>query len=133
MGVLVTISEDGPVYPVASPAELAMVLDAAAAEARERSMLNVIFLEAENGNTLNLAVGGEETALGFVHGHGNPPYYVSRGPVPDEAPGLTCFQSLRHHTEYPRCWVIPAALGREAAFEFLSTGRLPRRVEWEIV
>jgi hypothetical protein len=130
VSVTVTVSETHPPRTASDRASLCAALDAAANEARAAKKINVIFLQAENGNTLNLAVGGEETALGFVHGHGNPPYFVSVGPVQSEEPVLTCFQSLEHHTEYPRSWVVPTTLGIEAALEFLSTSELPRCVTW---
>lgn len=133
MNITVTVSEHCAPQIVTTESELTAVLEAATSEARRKHVLNVIFLMAENGNTLNLAVGGDETALGFVQGNGDPPYFVSRGVATTQEPVLTCFQSLEHHTEYPRDWVVPISVGREAAFEFLTTSQLPECVEWKTV
>lgn len=70
-------------------------------------MLNVIYIEAANGNALSIVVGCGETVLGFSYGHGNPPYYESRGPAVDDEPVLTGYVSYKHHTEFPRRCVIP--------------------------
>jgi hypothetical protein len=43
---------------------------------------------------------------------------------------LTAFVGLEHHTQFPRRWVVPMSVGRDAAFEFLSTGQRPSAVRW---
>jgi hypothetical protein len=110
--------------------ELDRLIAMAAEEAQARGMLNVIFLDAPNGNGLSLVVGGDETVLGFVHGHRDPPYYATRGDTADLYPAMTCYVGLAHHTEFPRRHVIPYAEGLAAAHEFAVTGSLPRSAEW---
>ena len=129
--MLVTVHEGQPPELVESTDVLDRVLTQAAEEARARSLLNLVSLRAENGDTLMIAVGGEDTVLGFDYGHGEPPYYASRGVSLDIEPLLTCYISLQHHTEFPRKYVIPTALGRSAAREFLQSGERPKCVEWD--
>jgi len=93
-------------------------------------MLNIIYIEAENGDALTLVVGGDETVLGFTYGHGDSPSYASPGPVADDWPFPTAYVSFRHHTEFPRRWVISMQMGMSAAKEFVETGRLPTCVSW---
>ena len=113
--------------------ELDRLIAMAAEEAQARGMLNIIFLDAPDGNELSIAVGGDETVLGFVHGHRDPPYYATRGGTADLLPVMTCYVGLGHHTEFARRHVIPYAEGLAAAHEFAVTGSLPRSVEWMTV
>lgn len=119
--------------PVQTPVQLASVLTAAADEARSHALLNVIFLEADNGDTLIMVVGGEETVLGFDYGHLNPPYFASRGSDDGVHPVLTAYVSLQHHTEFPRKCVIAIDQGLLAAQEFLQTGARPECITWQEV
>jgi Immunity protein Imm1 len=115
---------------VTTAAELERAVGFASEEARVQGMLNVIYIEAPNGDALSLVVGGDETVLGFTSGHGDPPSYESRGPVTDERPFRTAYVSLMHHTEFPRRRVIPMQMGMSAAKEFIETGSLPTCVSW---
>jgi Immunity protein Imm1 len=115
---------------VSTADELDRMIAMAAEEAQARGKLNIIFLDAPDGNELSLVVGGDETVLGFVHGHRDPPYYATRGATADLHPVMTCYVGLAHHTEFPRRHVISYAEGLAAAREFAVTGSLPRSVEW---
>jgi hypothetical protein len=130
MQARVMIYEGAEAVEVATAAELEHVLHLAAKEARRRGMLNVIYVEAANCNTLSVVVGGDETVLGFTYSHGNPPYFESRGPSLDDEPVLTGYVHLSHHTEFPRRCVIPMEIGVSAAKEFMDSGRLPTCVSW---
>lgn len=131
--MFVTIHEDQPKISVESGEELDAVFSVAADESRARGMLNIVFIEAENGDSIGLVIGGDETVVSFNYGHGDPPYYVSRGFSADDDPILTAYISFQHHTEFPRRWVVPAAAGRLATHEFLQTGTLSQCIEWEEV
>jgi hypothetical protein len=72
---------------VSTADELDRMIAMAAEEAQARGKLNIVFLDAPDGNELSLVVGGDETVLGFVHGHRDPPYYATRGAT------LTCIRS----------------------------------------
>jgi Immunity protein Imm1 len=113
--------------------DLDSLLDAAAADARAQSLLNVVILIAANGNELSLVVGSPETALGFTVA--GPPlrHFASVGAVQTIEPVLTAYLGLRHHTEFPRRHVIPSSHGRVAAAEFFDTGARPTSVSWEVV
>src|SRR6185295_7721665 len=111
MHALVRFHENATATQVTNAADLDEVLRLASEEARRRGMLNVIFIEAKNANTLSMVVDGEETVLGFTYGHGNPPYYESRGAVDGVYPLMTCYASFSHHAEFPRRCVIPLATG----------------------
>jgi hypothetical protein len=106
------------------------VLDKASAEARGKGKLNIVVLGAPNRDWLSLVVGGEESVVGFNHGHGNPPYYASLGKDQTDLPVLTAFMGLEHHTEFPRRWVVSDGAGRQAAREFLLTGERPSSLQW---
>jgi hypothetical protein len=76
MHALVIFDEDREPVDVATAAEVEHAIGFASEEARTRSMLNVIYIEAETGDALTLVVGGDETVLGFTYGHGESPCYV---------------------------------------------------------
>ena len=126
----ITIHEKEPAIRVNSIEELDSVLFEAANEAKLGEKLNIIYLEADNGNAISIAVGGDETVLGFTYSHNNPPYYASRGISGDEEPVLTAYVYLEHHTEYPRRNVIPIALAISAIHEFIESGELPASIQW---
>ena len=90
-------------------------LDKASIEARATGKLNIVVLGAPNRDWLSLVLGGDETVLGFNYGHGNPPYYASAGTDQTDEPLFTAFMGLEHHTEFPRRWVVPDSVGRQAA------------------
>ncbi len=125
-----SIQEGAPERVVGSDIELEATLAEAISLARRAGKLNIIFLYAPNRDHLTLVVGGEETVLGFNYGHGEPPYFASRGTAHADVPVLTAYVGLVHHTEFPRSWVVPAHRATEAAKEFLITGRRPDAVEW---
>ena len=92
--------------------------------------MNIIELEADNGNTMYIVVGSNETVLGFGHGHGDLSHYASKGVATEDEPVMTAFLSLSHHTEFPRKWVIPLKKGLSALEEFCQSGNLPTCIEW---
>ncbi len=110
--------------------DLASVIDAAAKEASP-ARLTIANLYADNGDALSIVLGGPETVVSFTYGHGNPPYYVSRGEDDNVEPVLTCYLFMTHHTEFRRRHVIPMERGLAAAHEFLQTGRRPEVIEWD--
>jgi len=107
------------------------VLDEASAEARAIGRLNIVLLSAPNRDWLGIVVGGEDTVVSFNYGHGDPPYYASVGAATTDEPVLTAYVGLEHHTEFPRRWVVPSLVGRQAAREFLDTGKRPTLLGWE--
>jgi len=80
MALQVRIREDARPLTVENDNQLDEVLRTATEEARKHGTLGAILIEAVNGNVITIVVGGDETALGFVYGNGDPPYYSSRGP-----------------------------------------------------
>jgi hypothetical protein len=115
---------------VSSASELEQVIVDAAVHARNRGVLNIVSLYAPTGDNLSIVVGGDESVVGFNYGHGDPPYYASRGRTAEAEPVLTAYVGLAHHTEFPRFWVIPMDLGSDAAVEFLQTGQRPECIAW---
>ncbi len=110
--------------------ELDRVIHMACQEARALKILNIISLQAANGNDLSLVVGGDDTVLSFVYGHHNPPYYASRGTQTCTHPVMTCYVGLVHHTEFARKYIIAFEKGAIAAHEFAESGTLPQSIEW---
>ena len=102
----------------------------AAAEALSKRKINVIYLAADNGNEISMAVGGNETVLGFNYAHHDPPYFASKGTSETDEPVMTCYTLLEHHTEFPRRCVISLSEGVAAVHEFFATGDLPKCISW---
>lgn len=96
-------------------------------------MLGAVLIEADNGNVITMVVGGDETVLGFDHGHQNPPYYASRGVSNANEPMMACHLMFQHHTVFPRKYVVPMVDGVEAVRQFLDSGDLPTCINWEEV
>ena len=126
----VTIHEREPSLTVDGLANLDEIIADATKQAKSRGLISVILLNDENDNQLGLAVGGDETVLSFTYGHGNPPYYASKGNLNVEEPIFTCFLLYEHHTEFLRKYVIPFQIGINACHEFYETGKLPSCVAW---
>jgi hypothetical protein len=126
----VSIRERAPDRIVNSAAALDAALEEASAEARANGMLNIVLLTAPNRDWLSIVVGSEETVVGYNYGHGDPPYYASAGEAQTEDPVLTAYVGLAHHTEFPRRWVVSFAVGKQAAREFLTTGKRPESILW---
>jgi hypothetical protein len=99
-------------------------------EARAAGKLNIVLLTAPNRDWLSIVVGGEETVVGYNYGLGDPPYYVSAGQAQTHDPVMTAYVGLEHHTELPRRWVVALVVGRQAAREFLATGKRPESIAW---
>jgi hypothetical protein len=131
-GVRAVIHDSDDRILLTSKDRLFEVLDAAAAEASAQSLLNVVTLTAENGNELTLVVGSAETVVGFTDSGLQMLHYASVGAAQTMEPVLTAYVGLRHHTEFPRRYVIPSAHGIAAASEFLDTGMRPSSVTWEV-
>ena len=131
MDLSIVVHDGEEAIRASTAAELNRAIHLAGEEAKVQSMLNIVSLvEATEGNTLSLVVGGDETVLSYTHGHGNPPYYASRGADARSNPVLTCYVGLVHHTEFPRKYVIPFEKGLIAAHEFAESGLLPQSIEW---
>ena len=126
-----SIHDRAPQQVLSDVEALEAALNEASVEARANGRLNIVILCAPNRDWLSLVLGGEETVVSFNYGHGNPPYYASVGDAQTDEPVLTAFVGLEHHTEFPRRWVVPAAVGRQAAREFCTTGERPISLRWE--
>jgi len=133
MSARVTVHEKGTATTVLDYNQLDAVLRAASEEARSKNILGAIIIESENGNSITMVVGGDETVLGFDYGHGNHPYYASKGASERNEPFLTCYLSFQHHTEFPRKNVIPYNDGAKAVAQFVDSGNLPTCISWEEV
>jgi hypothetical protein len=133
MTLQVRIREGAAPLKVEDDNQLDEVLRTATEEARKRGTLGAILIEAPNGNVITTVVGGDETALSFDYGHGDPPYYSSRGPSNEDEPILICQLTFQHHTEFPRKCAIPIANGVKAVRQFLHSDDLPDFINWEEV
>ena len=132
MALRITILDDAPPLTVTDGSQLDEVLQRASEEARRRRVLGAILIEADTGNLITMVVGGEETVLGFDYGNQGF-YYASRGTSDADAPLMTCFLTMQHHTEFPRKYVIPVGDGVKAVKQFLDSGDLPTCINWEEV
>ena len=120
-------------YEVHTVADLDEAIGSATAEACHKGLLSIVELKADNGNTMNIVLGGNETVLTFRDGHGDPPYYASKGTATEDEPVMTAFMFLVHHTEFPRHCVIPLSPGLSALREFFQSGTLPTFIQWSEV
>ena len=111
-------------------AELDALLDRVSSEAPEGRPTGVHLFSPE-GACLTLALGSEESVLGFIDASCEPPYFASKGEVEDVEPLFTFYVCSEHHTEVPRRNVVSTGAAREAAREFFRTGRRPENVAWE--
>src|SRR5215469_17795228 len=101
LSALVTILDDKPPIAVDDGLQLDDALRDAENEARAQGRLGVIIIEAANKNAITMVVGNStETVLGFDYGHGNPPYYASKGISNEVEPVMTCYLTFAHHTEF---------------------------------
>src|SRR5262245_39875345 len=117
----VTIHDGADATTIVNSSQLDAVLNAACEEARSKNILGAVIIEAENGNSMTMAVGGDETVLTFDYGHRNPPYYASKGASENDDPILTCYLTFQHHSEFPRKNVIPYDDGAKAVAQFLNS------------
>ena len=133
MSARVTVHDNEPATSIVDANQLNAILKAATEEARSKNILGAVIIEAENGNSLTIAVGGDETVLTFDYGHRNPPYYASKGASVSDEPFLTCYLTFQHHSEFSRKNVIPYHDGAKAVAQFLNSGNLPTCISWEAV
>jgi hypothetical protein len=133
MALRITTRSDAAPITVRDSNQLDEVLSGAGEEARKCKVLAGVLIEADNGNTITMVVGGNETVLSFDHGHRNPPYYASKGASDADAPIMTCLLTFQHHTEFRRKYVISVDDGAKAVRQFLDSGELPTCIKWEEV
>ena len=112
---------------VGSVQELDALLDRLTVEA-EADLPFVVALAREDGSTLSIGLGSEESVANYVSGSFDPPYYVSRGD-PDRAEPVK-FVFSGEMTEYPPWSAIPVEDAREAMRHFFTTGELLPRLDW---
>ena len=130
MSLQVTIHNNRPQVTVDNASQLNDLLYAASSEARIRNLLGSVVIEADNGNTMSIVVGGEETVVSFDFDKDGP-YYVSRGASSEDEPIMTCYLGFQHHTEFARKNVIPFTDGLNAVTEFLGSRVLPKCIKWD--
>lgn len=113
---------------VGSVQELDALLDRLTVEAEEADLPFVVALAREDGSTLSIGLGTEESVANYVSGSFDPPYYVSRGD-PDRAEPVK-FVFSGEMTEYPPWSAIPVEAARAAMRHFFETGELSPDVDW---
>ena len=106
------------------------VIARSAKQAKDKNILSMIFLMADNRNKIGVVLGGDETVLHFSYDHENPPYCASKSAQDVEEPVMSCFLLFDRQTEFPRKYVIPFDKGLSALHEFYESGTLPTCIEW---
>src|SRR5262249_7613407 len=124
------VDENQKALEVNGSKHLDVIIISAIERAKDEGILGIIQLINDNNDELQLVVGSHETVLSFSYGHGNPPYYASKGNLAVEEPVLTCYLLFQHHTEFLRKWVIPFEAGVLACHQFYESGNLPSCIEW---
>ena len=122
--------EGVPDKTLASEAELEGALQELASNAKAAGRPILVGLEAENGNSLSIALGGVETVLIFGRPNADPPYLTRRGVEETLDPVFDCYSLGVHHAEIPRWFVIPLEQGMRGLREFAATGELPSEGTW---
>ena len=92
-------------------AELEGALQELASNAKAAGRPILVGLEAENGNSLSIALRGVETVLIFGRPNADPPYLTRRGVEETLDPVFDCYSLGVHHAEIPRSFVIPLEQG----------------------
>lgn len=133
MPARITVHDSEASTTVADVKQLDAVLRAASEEARSKNILGGVIVEADGGNRITIAVGGDETVLTFDYWHRKPPYYASRGASNSDEPSFTCYLTFQHHSEFSRKNVIPYGDGVKAVAQFVDSGKLPTCIGWEQV
>jgi hypothetical protein len=133
MSARITIHDKASAATIVDASQLDRALSEASEEARSRGILGAVIIDAENGNSITMVVGGAETVLTFDYEHRNPPYYISKGAFDRDEPFLTCYLTFQHHTEFSRKNVIPYDDGAKAVAQFLDSGTLPANITWEAI
>jgi Immunity protein Imm1 len=123
--------EGAPAKIMVDEHELEISLAEVAQNAKSAGQRHLVELKAENGNSLSLALGGEETVLVFGRPEKDPPYYTSRGAEDTIDPLFVCHYLGKHYTEVPRRFVISLDQAVRAVKEFAATRELPLGVVWE--
>ena len=126
----VIVDEKEPAIVVEGLKHLDEIIANAIERAKSEEILGIVLLKNSNDDELGLVVGSDKTVLSFNYGHGNSPYYVSKGTLDTKAPVLTCYFLFQHHTEFLRKWVIPFNIGILACHEFYNSENLPSCIEW---
>jgi hypothetical protein len=112
-------------------ARLDALLDRLDAEARELGrLLNVEIVRRGGAGALAIVLGGERSSVSHLPGDADPPHSISVGEQNENRP-FTFYMYGDHHSEVRWRNTVPIAAAREAAREFLRSGRLDSRIRWE--
>jgi Immunity protein Imm1 len=112
---------------VGSVQELDALLDRLTVEAQNDRPF-MVALAREDGSTLSIGLGSDESVASSVSGSWDPPYYISRGD-PGRAEPIA-FHYSGEMTEFPPWSAIPVEDAREAMRHFFTTGELSPKVDW---
>jgi hypothetical protein len=129
----IQVRDNEPPRIVKEAGQLRSLFTQVSGEAKNVDRSVIIDLSTENGDTLSVVVGGDETVLGFTYGTNQPPFYASRGLDTAIEPLLVAHQHFAQRVEFPRHAVIPWQDGVAAAEEFIGSGALPTCVRWQEV
>jgi hypothetical protein len=116
---------------LATEQHLEEAVDEIARGARAMGHRHLVEFRAENGNTLSIALGGEETVVIFGCPHNDPPYYTLRGTDTTLDPLFDCHSFGQHVVELPRWFVIPIEEGKRAIRAFAASGERPQWGSWD--
>jgi Immunity protein Imm1 len=111
---------------VGSVQELDALLDRLTVEA-ENDRPFMVALAREDGSSLSIGLGSDESVASYVSGSYDPPYYVSRGD-PDRAEPIVFHSG--EMTEFPPWSAIPLEDARQAMRHFFETGELSPGIDW---
>jgi hypothetical protein len=117
---------------VCTAAELDILVERLAREARADAMPQDVQLTVEGAGTLGMVVGDDRSVLNHVPDNLDPPYMVSVGSQDSDEP-FVFYVAGDHYSEALRRNTISPAAARAAMRHFLATGGLSPEVEWEQV
>jgi hypothetical protein len=91
----------------------------------------MVEVRSPSGAALTIGLGHELSVATFAASASTPPYFVSKGDGGQGSP-LVFFRD-GHWSEFDSDAAISAAVAREAAISFVSTGERPANVRWSEV
>lgn len=91
---------------------------------------SLVEIEIKSGDILSIGLGLNKSLLSFVSASGDPPYFISKGKK-ENLEDTVVFYCHNEWSEFPSFALIQMELARTVVREFVKTGKLSDKIEWE--